>query len=154
MAKEIERKFLVKNDAWQAGVTESHLIHQGYLAASPKAVVRVRIVDDQSAVLTVKSTDKGRERFEFEYPIPVADAPMLLQLCDDRILEKRRHIVPVGPCKWQVDVFAGKLAGLVIAELELSRSDVEFTLPDWLGPEVTDDPRYYNASLASNGLPR
>ncbi|HEV7717695.1 MAG TPA: CYTH domain-containing protein [Arsenicitalea sp.] len=153
MAKEIERKFLVRSDAWQAGVKESHAIRQGYLARGPKASIRIRVVDDASAMLTVKSAQAGRERYEFEYLIPVGDAPMLMQLCDGRVLEKRRHIVPVGGCKWEVDVFSGDLAGLVIAELELSRADAEITYPDWLGPEVTEDARYYNASLAANGLP-
>jgi adenylate cyclase len=153
MAKEIERKFLVRSDAWQAAVTESYAIRQGYLARGPEASIRIRVVDDASAMLTVKSAQAGRERYEFEYPIPIGDAPMLLQLCDGRILEKRRHIVPVGDCKWEVDVFGGNLTGLVMAELELSHADDEFAYPDWLGAEVTDDARYYNASLAANGLP-
>jgi adenylate cyclase len=154
MGKEIERKFLVGSDGWKAAVAESHAIRQGYLAQSAEAIVRVRIIDDAQGLITIKSNESGRERFEFEYPVPLADAETLTLLCDDRIVEKRRHTVPVDGCKWQVDVFEGRLAGLVLAELELRGPDQDFSIPDWLGHEVTDDPRYYSASLAINGLPK
>jgi adenylate cyclase len=154
MGREIERKFLVRGDGWKAGVTERHAIRQGYLAQSAEATVRVRIIDDAQAVITIKSNERGRERLEFEYAVPLADAETLLLLCNGRVLEKLRHIVPVDGFKWQVDVFEGRLAGLVLAEIELRGPDQDFTIPDWLGPEVTDDLRYYSSSLAVNGLPK
>lgn len=147
MPFEIERKFLVTNDRWRPLVTARRHLRQAYLARGGRASVRVRIVDDASATLTVKSRETGR-RLEFEYPVPVADAVSLLELRDGSIISKVRHIVPAGELDWEIDVFDGDNAGLIIAEIELPDERYPLTLPDWVGVEVTRDERYYNSGLA------
>lgn len=154
MAIEIERKFLVAGDGWKAGVASERVIRQGYLARG-RASIRVRIVDDAHAVLTIKSAGgksaRGSQtRQEFEYPLPRADADALLALADGHVIEKRRHIVPdaASGLAWEVDVFGGCLSGLVLAEIELDAADRALAPPDWIGREVTDDPRFYNEALS------
>lgn len=154
MAQEIERKFLVTGDGWTALAESSSLLRQGYLSSNAKATVRVRSWDDQKAALTLKGQASGMSRAEYEYEIPLGDARELLEMARPHVLEKRRHIVPFGGLIWEVDVFEGRHAGLVIAEVELVSEDQSVTLPDWVGTEVTDDGRYYNASLSrSDGIP-
>jgi adenylate cyclase len=152
MGVEIERKFLVASEAWRDEVASHSDIRQGYLAVTGGNTVRVRIKDD-AAFLTVKSAGPAIRRQEFEYPIPLNDAEALLALRCGRLIEKRRHVVPHGALRFEVDVFSGDLAGLVIAEIELPDETTAFVRPAWLGEEVTDDPRYANASLATNGAP-
>jgi adenylate cyclase len=152
MGVEIERKFLVESEAWRDEVASHSDIRQGYLAVTGGNTVRVRIKDD-AAFLTVKSAGPAIRRQEFEYPIPLNDAEALLALRCGRLIEKRRHVVPHGALRFEVDVFSGDLAGLVIAEIELPDETTAFVRPAWLGEEVTDDPRYANVSLATNGAP-
>lgn len=147
MADEIERKFLVRSDAWR-GTGEGTLYRQGYLVNSESQTVRVRIAD-RDAWLTIKGTRVGLTRPEFEYPIPAGDAEqMLATLCDGSLVEKTRYKVPVGRHVWEIDEFHGDNAGLVLAELELEHEAESFERPEWLGEEVSDDPRYYSGSLA------
>lgn len=151
MAKEIERKFLVVNDSYKSEAIASHDIAQGYLSTNPEATVRVRIRDDR-AFLTVKGITVGAVRDEWEYEIPVTDARGMLDCCGNAVLSKTRMLVPaqVEGCpdaKWEVDVFHGKLAGLVVAEIELPNPDTPLMLPSFVGKEVTGDVRYYNSSL-------
>ncbi len=153
MAVEIERRFLVEGRDWDSGAEAPSRIRQAYLALTPGAAVRIRIKDDKTAFLTIKSAGAGVERAEFEYAIPVDDAEELMALRTGGIIEKRRHDVFVGGAHWEVDVFGGELAGLVIAEIELEDKDHCFDRPHWLSKEVTDDVRYSNASLAMKGLP-
>ncbi|MGH6782540.1 MAG: CYTH domain-containing protein [Sphingomonadaceae bacterium] len=150
MAIEIERKFLVVNDGWRAGTIASKAIRQGYLARGHPASVRIRVTDGVAAMLTIKSALAGGGRQEFEYPVSLADADALLALAEGDLIEKRRHIVPdsQGGLNWEVDVFGGRLSGLVLAEIELDRIDRPLVLPGWIGREVTEDPRYYNAQLS------
>lgn len=151
MAQEIERKFLVKDDAWKELGGERTRIVQAYIASGEKAQLRVRIRDDEMAVLTVKSRDPGMVRAEFEYPIPIADARAMLALRSGSLIEKTRTVLRHADVQWEVDVFEGKLQGLVIAEVELDDAAGDVELPPWVGREVTDDPRYYNAALAMSG---
>jgi adenylate cyclase len=148
VAREIERKFLVNGDGWRAAVTRSSALRQGYLARGDSASIRVRIKDNNSAQITIKSTEAGLSRSEYEYGIPVGDAEELLALCGDRVVEKRRHIVPADDLKWEIDEFGGRHAGLILAEVELDSEARAVALPDWIGDEVTDDPRYRNEALA------
>ncbi len=149
MAKEIERKVLVAGEGWRDGVTGSKSFCQGYLAETDKLAIRVRIVDEAEAYLTFKNAVHGTTRAEFEYPLRQDDARALIELHQGLVIEKRRHLVPLGGFTWEVDVFAGARAGLVIAELVLPAEDTPFERPDWLGREVTGERRYYNASLAT-----
>ena len=154
MGIEIERKFLVRTDGWRALVTRQSSLRQGYLSSNAKATVRVRTKDDSTAMLTLKGVATGLVRAEYEYPIPVEDARELLAMAAPNVVEKVRHIVPHDGLLWEVDVFSGKHAGLVTAEVELSDAEQKIVLPDWVGLEVSYDDRYANASLArSFGVP-
>lgn len=152
MATEIERKFLVTGDGWRSAVTSHVDIRQAYLAVTDANTVRVRIYGGM-AFLTIKSAGAGLSRQEFEFPIPVADAEALLALRRGRVIEKRRHVVPAGALQWEIDVFAGDFAGLVIAEIELPHETADIARPGWLGAEVTGDARYGNAQLATGDAP-
>lgn len=152
MATEIERKFLVNGDAWRQSVTRNIAVRQAYLSGADAMTIRVRIVDDAKAFLTLKSPQLGPVRSEFEYAIPVGDALALIAARTGLLIEKRRHIVETGGARWEIDVFEGAHAGLVIAEIELQDASASFERPPWLGQEVTGDERYYNAHLAAHGL--
>ena len=145
MTTEIERKFLVTGADWQNADPVYYC--QGYLSRDKLRTVRVRIAGDRG-FLTVKGLTRGACRAEFEYAIPLADARSLLLLCDGPTVEKYRRVIPHAGLDWEVDEFLGENAGLVIAEVELESEDQEIIRPDWVGAEVTNDPRYYNANLA------
>ncbi len=147
MPQEIERKFLLRNQDWQLQVLQAYPIRQGFLCVEPARTVRVRQLGDRG-FLTIKGLTTGVSRAEFEYDIPLEEALQLLELCLQPIIDKTRHIVVVHGHTWEIDVFAGANAGLVIAEIELAREDEAFVHPDWLGEEVSADPRYYNSMLA------
>lgn len=152
MAIETERKFLVRDDTWRSAVTSSISIRQGYIASAPGRSVRLRLAGE-TAWLTLKFGDAALRREEFEYPIPVADADAMLVHASNQIV-KERHIVPWQDLRFEVDVFSGSLNGLVLAELETERVINSSLLPEWLGPEVTGDARYYNVVLALQGIPK
>ena len=150
MAREIERKFLVTADTWKSAVTRSIDYRQGYLASDEQCSIRVR-VSDRHAHLNIKSATLGVERLEYEYEIPLQDAhEMLDRLAVGPLIEKTRHYVDFGRHTWEVDVFAGDNAGLVVAEIELADADEVFDRPGWVGEEVSHDPRYYNVCLVQN----
>jgi adenylate cyclase len=150
MGKEIERKFLVRDDAWLDGVVRRLTMCQGYLAGGPRASVRVRAAGDE-AWLNVKSGGLVAVRQEFEYRIPASDAgEMLDTLCERPLVEKTRHWVPFGGFEWEVDVFHGANDGLIVAELELADTSETFPRPDWLGAEVTHLARFYNVNLVKH----
>jgi adenylate cyclase len=149
VAKEIERKYLVLSDAWREQVCRQTSYRQGYLMSSPASSVRVRIGGGK-AHLNIKSATVGATRLEFEYPVPLDDAEtMLRELCDGALVEKTRYEVEHEGRTWEVDVFEGDNAGLVVAEIELEDEAEEVPIPPWAGEEVTDNPRYYNACLVS-----
>jgi len=150
MALEIERKFLLTNDAWKERVSRTVRIRQGYLNQARECSVRVRSADGRGW-LNVKSVTIGPQRREYEYEIPFADAEeMLDSLCQRPLIEKVRHFVPQGHHVWEIDVFEGDNEGLVVAEIELNHAEEIFDRPPWIGREVTDDPRYYNTCLVRN----
>jgi adenylate cyclase len=149
MAREIERKFLLKNDTWRAAVRRSQPMSQGYLASTPRSSVRVRIAGAE-AWLNIKSGGLVASRLEFEYPVPVEDARELLALAEGPLVEKTRHFVEHGGMTFEIDEFHGENSGLVVAELELDREDQPFARPPWLGREVTELRRYYNVCLVEH----
>lgn len=149
MGTEIERKFLVRDDTWRAGATGTRY-RQGFLSTDPDRTVRVR-VSKAHGFLTVKGRTRGSARAEFEYEIPLDDATELLdRLAKRPLIEKTRYRVEVSGLVWEVDVFEGENAGLVMAEVELASEDQEVVKPPWCGMEVTGDPRYYNARLVEH----
>lgn len=147
MAIEIERKYLVLNGTGFLKGIKGARILQGYLHEKGPTT-RVRRVSNRQGFLTVKGPRKGLGRPEYEYPIPLQDANELLVLCEDRLLTKTRHDVLVGNHVWHVDVFTGVHKGLVTAEIELQYETEPFTLPTWIGPEVTFEKAYTNKRLA------
>jgi adenylate cyclase len=149
MPYEIERKFLVRGESWRRSAEKAASVRQAYLARSGSMSLRVRIEDEVRATLTIKSSASNVRRLEFEYEIPLADAVALLDLREGGIVEKLRYRLPQDGLTWEIDVFQGENEGLVIAEIELPHEDEAFERPDWLGREVTEDPRYSNVSLAA-----
>ncbi|MFN7981807.1 MAG: CYTH domain-containing protein [Vicinamibacterales bacterium] len=144
---EIERKFLVVNDTWRAAAV-GVLYRQGYLSSVTERVVRVRTAGS-AAFLTIKGRTSGVTRLEFEYPIPLEDANRMLdELCERPLIAKTRYRVPWAGFTWDVDEFHEENSGLVIAEIELPSEATRFERPPWVGHEVSDDPRYFNTSLA------
>lgn len=148
MAEEIERKFLVKDDSWREHVVRQAKMRQGYLNSTEQSSVRVRVSGD-SAYLNIKSATLGVYRKEYEYAIPVDDANEILsELAEKPLIEKTRYYVEHSGHLWEVDVFEGENAGLVVAEVELSHEEEPFELPPWAAEEVSHDARYYNVCLA------
>jgi len=147
MPIETERKFLVTGTDWKNGA-ESKDFSQGYLSQDPERSVRVRIAGDK-AFLTIKGISEGISRLEFEYPIPVPDARQLLALCLPSIITKTRYFIESNGHQWEVDEFHGDNQGLVVAEVELEDAADEVDLPQWVDREVSEDPRYFNVSLAN-----
>ncbi|MBW9053992.1 CYTH domain-containing protein [Rhizobium mesosinicum] len=149
MAKEIERKFLVRGEAWRSAAESKSVLKQGYIASMEDRSVRVRILDEKTARLTMKIGRGTLTRDEFEYEIPVSDAEELLENAIGVVIEKTRYRVPYEGFVWEVDVFAGAHRGLVIAEVEMQTETDNPPLPTWLGREVTGDFRYSNQALAT-----
>ena len=148
---EIERKFSVKCTNFLANIKESYKITQGYLNSDKNRTVRVRIKGTKGFI-TIKGlgSDSGMSRFEWEKEISLKEAESLLLLCEDFIIDKVRYIVPFDDVVFEVDVFEGTNKGLIIAEVELTSETQIFNKPDWLGDELTQDERFYNAYLSNN----
>jgi len=145
---EIERKFLLVGDSWRSQVVgQPRRLSQGYLFSDAHKSVRIRLAGDD-ATLTVKGSRSGISRLEFQYQIPPADAANLLALCSGPLIDKTRHIVHHAGMKWEIDIFHGDNEGLRIAEVELERVDQPIELPEWVGEEVSHDPKFYNSELA------
>ncbi|MBS1535471.1 MAG: CYTH domain-containing protein [Bacteroidetes bacterium] len=146
---EIERKFLVRSEAFIQQATSNQIIAQGYLNSHPERTVRIRIAGERG-IITVKGkgNTSGTTRFEWETEIALSDAIPLLKLCEAGVIHKKRYNIPAGRHCYEVDVFEGENRGLIIAEIELTEENEFFEKPEWLGTEVTGDERYYNAYLS------
>lgn len=154
MGQEIERKYLVRSDAWRDLVQSKDEYQQGYLAADKERSVRIR-VGKRKAFLTIKGKATGRTRAEFEYPLPLKDAQdMLEHLCLKPLITKTRHIVKEHGLTWEIDEFSGENSPLVVAELETKSDKAPKQIPDWIGEEVTEDPRYLNVNLVTHPYSR
>ncbi|MCF8706792.1 CYTH domain-containing protein [Rhizorhapis sp. SPR117] len=152
MTQEIERKYLVTGNEWQGETGTRIDIVQVYLAIEESVQIRVRIIDGARAALTVKAGAPGLVRDEYEYAIPLADAQAMLALRRGSLIEKTRMVIPRDGLVWEIDAFHGVHEGLVLAEVELNDAAHDVPLPPWVGREVTDDARYYNAVLARNPI--
>jgi len=145
MALEIERKFLVTKNNWRNG--QGTMYRQGYLNSDENRNVRVRVVEDRG-YLTVKGISQGATRVEYEYEIPKAEADAMLDnLCEQPLIIKKRFKIEFKGFVWEVDEFLGENQGLIIAELELESETQTFIKPEWIGVEVTGDPKYFNSNL-------
>ena len=153
METEIERKFLLKDDTWRSSARGTRY-RQGYLNSAKECTVRVRTTGG-SGYLTIKGPNKGATRIEYEYDIPESDATAILdELCQKPIIEKKRYKIDFAGLVWEVDEFFGENTGLIIAEVELESEDQCFAKPEWIGAEVTGDPKYYNANLMAHPYTR
>jgi adenylate cyclase len=149
MGQEIERKFLLRGDTWRALATGT-MYRQGYLNSVKERTVRIRTVGDK-AFLTIKGISVGATRTEYEYPIPFDDCNAMLDtLAEKPLIEKKRYKIRRGELTWEIDEFFGDNSGLIMAEVELQREDQVFEKPDWIGAEVTGDPRYFNSNLVKH----
>ena len=148
---EIERKFLVKSAAFVTLAASKHTIIQGYISSDPLRTVRIRTKGERGFI-TIKgmSSASGMSRFEWEKEITMTEATNLLQLCEKGVIKKIRYEVVYENHTFEIDVFEGENAGLIIAEVELHAEDEIFKKPEWLGLEVTNDERYYNAYLSQH----
>ncbi len=150
MAYEIERKFLVTSDSWRQQVYKTLDIQQAYFCNTEKASLRIRTTN-QSGYISSKSMTEEIRRHEFEYEIPLHDAEfMLTYMCMGSAIIKQRHLLKIDQHTWEIDEFQGDNKGLIVAEIELSYENEVFTKPEWLGMEVSHDPRYINMSLVDN----
>lgn len=153
MGKEIERKFLIKGDAWRS-LAKGTFYRQGYLNSAKERTVRIRTIDDK-AFLTIKGLTVGATRSEYEYEIPPADCNAMLDvLAEKPLIEKKRYKVPFEGLTWEIDEFFGDNAGLIMAEVELKSEAQAFKRPEWVGEEVTADPRYFNSNLTKHPYTR
>lgn len=146
---EIERKFLVTSEAFKNEAFAKNKIAQGYLNSKPERTVRIRIKGEKG-FLTIKGkgNESGMSRFEWEKEIPVEEAEQLLLICENGVIDKTRYEVKVGNHIFEIDEFYGNNQGLIMAEIELNSENEDFEKPNWLGIEVTNDERYYNAYLS------
>lgn len=147
---EIERKYLVTSDSYKQMAVARYHICQGYISREKTGTVRIRITDDK-AYLTIKGKPAAGHfaRYEWEKEIDVQEAKELMQLCQGTIIDKTRWIIPAAEdgLKWEVDEFHGKHEGLTLAEIELTSEEQKVEKPDFVGEDVTSDPRYYNANM-------
>jgi adenylate cyclase len=153
MAKEIERKFLVRGDSWKARADTGSRIRQAYIMAMDGRNMRVRVRDNRKATLTIKAGGHGISRDEFEFDVPVKEALPLFGLKLGNLIEKTRYKVKHARHVWEIDVYSGALAGLVVAEVEMKSEKENPAIPDWIGEELTGNPAYSNQALALSGLP-
>ena len=152
MAQEIEKKFLVAGDFRQS-VRKATRITQGYLSSVPERTVRVRVKGDKGYItIKGKGSESGASRFEWEKEIPVEEVMELLKICEPGVIDKTRYLVKNtdGVHTWEIDEFYGDNDGLVVAEVELADENEPFDKPEWLGEEVTGDPKYFNSMLMKN----
>lgn len=146
MGIEIEHKFLVKNDSYRSMAVSESEIMQGFLSRVPERTVRVRVRGDKGFI-TIKGKGSGAAHPEFEYEVPLDDAKQMLSMCEPPVINKTRYIVMHDGNRWEIDEFHGELQGLVIAEFEVVSEEYRFSLPPFVGLEVTGDRRYYNSQL-------
>ncbi|XOV67500.1 MAG: CYTH domain-containing protein [Fluviicola sp.] len=147
MGQEIEYKFLVDTEQWNRIVKpEPLLIIQSYLQKEKERTVRIRVKGNKG-YLTIKGATKGVTRAEYEYEVPLNDVEEMISTFKLPHIRKRRYEVQVDQHLWEVDVFEGALAGLILAEVEVQEEGVSFTKPDWVTEDVSLNPKYYNAVL-------
>jgi adenylate cyclase len=149
--QEIERKFLVKSDAYKTEAFKQTRITQGYLSSVPERTVRIR-VKGEKGFITIKGigNESGASRFEWEKEIPANEVMELLKIAEPGVIDKTRFQVKKGNHIYEVDEFYGENQGLIVAEIELIDENESFEKPEWLGEEVTGDVRYYNSMLMKN----
>jgi CYTH domain-containing protein len=149
---EIERKFLVRGP-WPAPL-RTHHVRQIYL--NPGTAISTRLRDmDGNYSLTLKAGVSATTRHEYDIPLEEnLGADMMAHFAGPTLIEKKRHIIAQHDFIWEVDVFSTPNAGLIVAEIELPFADTVFTLPEWVGREVTHDGRFTNHALSVHPFER
>lgn len=155
MAKEIEYKFLVTDIDAVAEMTPTRyeVIKQGYFTGGGDGCtirVRTSTLNDGTleAFITVKGPADGMVRDEWEYSIPHDEALEMMKLCEDRLIEKTRYFFDFKGHVVELDIFEGRHAGLMIAEIEVEDENEEVEFPTWFARDVTHDHRFTNAYLS------
>lgn len=150
MIIEIEHKYLVKHELWKQ-ITPNKIvqIRQAYLSKDPAKTIRIRTAGEKGFI-TIKGKSVGASRPEYEYEIPLGEANELINKFCNTLIEKTRHYVLYENKTWEVDVFEGLNAGLIVAEIELNSEDENYLKPDWIDRDVTEDRRYANSNLTVN----
>ena len=143
---EIERKFLIEELPLK--FEETIHIRQYYLSNSQNMVQRLRIFNQEKAIMSFKEKTSKISKYEFEYTVPLKDANKMISIADVPFIDKKRHIIHIDSLKWEIDEFLDKNKGLIIAEVELKTENQSISIPNWIGKEVTDDRKYYNYNLA------
>ncbi|WP_435170373.1 CYTH domain-containing protein [Falsirhodobacter sp. 1013] len=142
MPVEIERKFLIKTDAWRAGVRRTWHITDHLIATFETGKAWIRICDAK-AILTFKGQRHGCSRSEYHLDLDAPHAQaMINDFASTTAIEKNRHYVEVAGVTWQVDEYLGALAGFVTTDVELPREDYPLVMPAWAGREITTDARF------------
>lgn len=150
MGVETERKYLVNPAKWAlVNKEDKQLIEQGYIVNTKEKTVRIRVYGDKGFI-TIKGTNEGISRPEFEYTIPLEEAKELIRSFCSATIKKIRHRVLYHGKLWEVDEFLDENKGLLMAEIELKDHDEPFEVPDWVDAEVSGDERYYNAYLSTH----
>ncbi len=151
MPFEIERKYLVKHDLWNAiEKPKGEYYRQGYIVNEITKTVRVRATENNGFITIKGKTDNPAIKPEYEYQIPKSEAIELLDGFTENNIEKLRYKIDYQGYTWEVDVFQGDNKGLIVAEIELKSLEESFQIPDWIDCEVTHEDKYFNASLSKN----
>lgn len=151
---EIERKYLINSVPENLDQYAHDAIEQGYISFTADGTeVRLRWRGERY-YRTVKAGGQ-LTRDETEIELSQSEFEALWPLTAGRQLQKTRYLVNHVGTLIELDVYAGKLAGLVIAEVEFAdvQQSLAFKPPFWFGPEVTEDKRYKNLNLALHGVP-
>jgi adenylate cyclase len=148
--REIERKFLVRNLPADLTSYPAAAISQGYLVSRDDGVqVRLRKSGERYSFAFKRGSGNVREEREIELSAEQFDK--LWPATEGKRLVKTRYEIPLGDRTVEIDVYGERHEGLVVAEVEFDTEEAakNFTPPDWLGEDVTGDPRYSNQLLAS-----
>ncbi len=148
MQIEIERKFLVISDTWKAFAEAPETLRQGYFTKDlDEWVMRIRIINNQKSLITLKSRINKLSNHEFEFDIPIEEAEQIWPILNFK-LKKKRYRINLSPGEWVVDCFEGENFPLTIAEVELPSIETIIKKPSWAGQEITEIPSLSNAALA------
>ena len=150
MGIEIERRFLIINEDWRSQIISSQDFSQAYLN-SDEWTTRIRVINNNQAYITLKSSINALLNYEFEYPIPTKDGIELFKLSKYKI-SKTRYQIKIDEKIWVVDSFDGTNSSLKIAEIELNSESEQIQIPSWCGEEITGIKSLSNASLAKTSI--
>ena len=148
MSKEVERRFLIKNNNWEKLVQRKTNIKQAYLFTNTEGwLVRIRS-ENEEFTLTLKKHIDYASNFEFEYKIPKKEGEMIISEIKKTII-KERFYLRFKEKEWIIDRFKGENFPLEIAEVELKTIDERIDLPSFLSTEITGLKKFSNFELSN-----